>query len=351
MKVVRSFFSLSPLVALLLAVGIPATSGQDGTNITVALELYEGNPVLTPGEEGEWDAAGVFEPRVIYSDGVFHMFYQGANATWDVSAVGYATSEDGMTWTKYEGNPVFAPDVSIAPHGVSGSVTILDGETWVMYFVPRVELEGSAYFMLRATASVPTGPWTVDRDPVLEADDVTDWDFGGAYVQSVVRTADGYALYTDAHYILSIYYVLPAKGIGLATSPDGITWTKYDNPETTRAMYDASDPVFKPSNVQSWDRNAVGTPCVLRAGDGWEMFYAGFRYGRWSQIGYATSQDGITWTRNGEEPVLKSDDAHLPCGSVVVVDGTYYLYHMIQRGTGTEEAEFTIGLATGTVTR
>ena len=94
---------------------------------------YDGNPVLTPGEKGEWDAAGVFEPRVIYSDGVFHMFYQGANATWDVSATGYATSEDGMTWTKYEGNPIFVPDVAIAPHGVSGSVTILDGETWVMY--------------------------------------------------------------------------------------------------------------------------------------------------------------------------------------------------------------------------
>ena len=35
------------------------------------------NPVLPQGEEGEWDETGVWDPYVIYEDGLFKMWYGG----------------------------------------------------------------------------------------------------------------------------------------------------------------------------------------------------------------------------------------------------------------------------------
>ncbi|UCH11387.1 MAG: T9SS type A sorting domain-containing protein, partial [Fidelibacterota bacterium] len=78
---------------------------------------------------------------------------------------------------------------------------------------------------------------------------------------------------------------------GLATSPDGIHWTKYDDPSTTTTLYVASDPVLKPS-VGQWDGDIVMPGSVSLVGDTLHMWYTGTRsdpatYG-W-RIGHATS--------------------------------------------------------------
>ncbi len=131
----RRFIVLFMLVGTTLLLIPRAVSGQGKLPLTP----YEGNPILSPGEVGAWDAYGIAYSRVIYSDGLFHMFYLGWT---DISqpdfttAVGYATSKDGLKWTKYDGNPVFVPDKSLAPHGVFSPAVMLDGKTWVMYFNP-----------------------------------------------------------------------------------------------------------------------------------------------------------------------------------------------------------------------
>ncbi len=71
---------------------------------------YEGNPILEPGEWGEWDDGGFSEAEVIYHSGVFHMFYGGSKlyapriATRE--SIGYAYSYDGFNFKKYGLNPV-----------------------------------------------------------------------------------------------------------------------------------------------------------------------------------------------------------------------------------------------------
>ena len=136
---------------------VPFAGAQEGPSITVDLTPYEGNPILTVGEEGMWDMRGVGDPRVIYADGLFHMFYIGwiEGPTGNVNAVGYATSEDGLTWTKYDANPVFALDTSTARAGVLNAAVMLDGETWVMLFTPSIDAWAPAETVLRATAPAP----------------------------------------------------------------------------------------------------------------------------------------------------------------------------------------------------
>lgn len=73
---------------------------------------WAGNPVLRQGEWGEWDDGGFSEAEVLYSAGVFHMFYGGAKLDpqriLSRESVGYAYSFDGRRFIKYGGNPVAA---------------------------------------------------------------------------------------------------------------------------------------------------------------------------------------------------------------------------------------------------
>lgn len=78
--------------------------------------------------------------------------------------------------------------------------------------------------------------------------------------------------------------------IGLATSPNGINWTKY-----------ANNPVIT-ENPSSGDLSepAASIPFVLKEGSVYKMWYLMNRYigGVWiDTVKYATSTDGITWTK------------------------------------------------------
>jgi predicted GH43/DUF377 family glycosyl hydrolase len=66
------------------------------------------NPHLTPGAAGQFDDAGVSSPCVIKDGAVFRMWYVGLDSTGPSGRhrIGYAQSVDGVTWTKYAGNPV-----------------------------------------------------------------------------------------------------------------------------------------------------------------------------------------------------------------------------------------------------
>ena len=70
--------------------------------------------VLEPEEE--WEGDRLFCPDVTFDedDGLWKMWYSAktitAGAGWpEPEAVGYATSPDGIRWTKHEGNPILGP--------------------------------------------------------------------------------------------------------------------------------------------------------------------------------------------------------------------------------------------------
>ncbi len=111
-------------------------------------------PVLSPGPEGSWDGAQVVEPSVIETDEGYAMFYAGTDSN-QVSAIGLATSTDGIEWVKHP-DPVLTgtdgwdrgtignPDVAATPDGLVmifdtfsrnqgyGLATSSDGVTWEM---------------------------------------------------------------------------------------------------------------------------------------------------------------------------------------------------------------------------
>ena len=76
-----------------------------------SLTPYQGNPVISLGNPGAWDAGWVGFGRTILYDGVYYIFYEASpNFFTDPIAIGYATSTDGISFTKYENNPVLEGD-------------------------------------------------------------------------------------------------------------------------------------------------------------------------------------------------------------------------------------------------
>ena len=143
----------------------------------------------------------------------------------------------------------------------------------------------------RATAPGADGPWTVQREPVLRPGGAGAPDAGGVAWPSVVAMNDGFAMYYTS-------YAQPrgAGVINLATSPDGKTWTKRPTPILTA---DAT-----------WEHGKVDRPRVVRTPAGLLMVYSG---GLLTDRGAAWSQDGITWQRDGEKPVISK--AGFPTGT------------------------------------
>jgi hypothetical protein len=329
---------IASLVSVALSVNVVAQ--EEEPTITVDLMLYEGNPVLPVGAEGTWDSMFVREPRVIYHDGLFHMFFYGGDMPEAPTGIGYATSPDGIVWTEYEGNPIFTPKMAGSP-GIRSELTYFDGEQWVMLFNPGESFDASGDYYLRATAPDPTGPWTAEPDIVLVAGSETEWDAGPFSVESIVSTEEQYILYYGP-------FNGPIFGFGMATSADGITWNKYDNPETTDSPYVDSDPVFSTADTGSWAQTWIGAPVVRHHARGYDMFYTGTFDFESSGFGYAYSSNGISWTAlQGNATVLDAKNL-VVVSSVLEVDGTFYLYY-VEWDLMTDVANG-IGVVTGTVT-
>jgi predicted GH43/DUF377 family glycosyl hydrolase len=108
--------------------------------------------------------------------------------------------------------------------------------------------------------------------------------------------------------------------INLATSSNGLNWS-----------YNPSNPVISPSDYGNWDDLRVAMPTVIYDENQFKLYYAGFRdpYGQWS-IGLATSVDGINWEKF-PNPVLSGSmttgDYKLTPSAIVKVDSLYYLYY------------------------
>jgi hypothetical protein len=95
------------------------------------------------GKAGEWDFHlwGGFASSVVKKDGVFYLFYQGAQGydegeetvTW--RAIGVATSKDGVHFAKYEGNPVLTwfPHNHLEEGAVSAGAFVEDNGEIALY--------------------------------------------------------------------------------------------------------------------------------------------------------------------------------------------------------------------------
>ena len=69
---------------------------------------YENNPIIDVGSAGTWDSRASGPTSMIYHNGMYKAWLYGVDDA-DIGKIGYATSADGIEWIKYENNPVLVP--------------------------------------------------------------------------------------------------------------------------------------------------------------------------------------------------------------------------------------------------
>lgn len=88
--------------------------------------------VLDKGPTGSWEAEKVGRPSVLYEGGVYKMWYDGQAS--GARHVGYATSSDGLTFTRHPQNPVFKNAGAIDVKKIGGVYVMVreagDGTYW-----------------------------------------------------------------------------------------------------------------------------------------------------------------------------------------------------------------------------
>ncbi len=118
----------------------------------------------------------------------------------------------------------------------------------------------------------------------------------------MIKTDSGYLMYYEGQDTASNIW-----RIGLATSPDGITWNK-----------SSANPVLSPGAAGTWDAFEVRYPSVHYDGATYRMWFSKWDTGDNGgfassvsgearlNIGYASSADGVNWTPYQYTPSLCS---------------------------------------------
>ncbi len=286
--------------------GTPRPSAQAGPFRIVGSE-----PVIARGIVP--DRTAILPSSVTFDDGTYHAWivaFTGVPGTQDIH---HLTSPDAVTWAVAEDESLQALSEGLSDPGAFPTSVFADGEEWVMFYSAVQAPQREGWEIWRATAPGPDGPWTAGEQPVVRRGPAGAWDAGSLDFPSVVRTEAGYLmLYSGVNGIQR-----ETGSIGLATSNDGIAWTKHDDPATAEAGLAESDPVVAPGLCGTFDARAVQQPRIVAQGDRLLLAYAGYAGALESRasVGLAQSEDdGRTWSCAWPSPAL--DPTGFPPGSV-----------------------------------
>jgi predicted GH43/DUF377 family glycosyl hydrolase len=223
-------------------------------------------------DPGTWDETTVEFPMVLRENGQYKMWYTG----WHLGpplGIGYATSPDGIHWTKdTTNNPVMSAGTAVWEAGGPSYCTVLpvQGGGYKMWYT-GFNSQGD-YPAIGYAESVNGITWQRPlSNPVLTTGSSGEWDERFVALPRVLYH-DGiyYMWYTGGK-----SWVDPPWHIGLAVSADGIAWTKYNDSTTTNHPYAESDPVLSPSQGQ-WDGDFIEAGTIMLIGDTLHMWYDGW---------------------------------------------------------------------------
>jgi predicted GH43/DUF377 family glycosyl hydrolase len=267
------------------------TANDDSPNIQFAKEMvqfvpYKQNPVFTGTNTETWDKHIRERGYILHEDSIYKMWYTGYQGSDEVTkSLGYATSKDGISWTRYAGNPIFrqkwTEDVNVTKYNgkyymfaegkndVAHLLTSSDGINWHEegdlqihkvngetipgpYGTPTLWIDNGKWYLFYERndeaiwLAVSTGEdhtkWTnLQDDPVIGKGPAA-YDAGAVAANQVVK-------YKGAYYI---YYHASSKPMNSSTewtsnvamSKDLIHWTKYPGNPIVKGDFSSPITVF-----------------------------------------------------------------------------------------------------------
>jgi predicted GH43/DUF377 family glycosyl hydrolase len=173
--------------------------------------------VLDLGSRGSYDDKSIESPLILkLGEGSYVMFYRGQTYADKVGRIMRATSSDGITWTKT--GVVMTPSESYEGNKIDPMAVMFDQDVYKMWYGSDTSGGCACY------ATSPDGiNWTRSQDnPVLRKTHGS-WDNEGAGGQNtVIKSGDMYYMYYKGYGKAAPGWTF----YGLAASSDGVNWSK-----------------------------------------------------------------------------------------------------------------------------
>jgi len=302
------------------------------SNAQTEWTYFSEEPILAMDPLVSWGAYG--QPTVLIHNDTIKMWYAVAETTPTDPVVRgrihYAWSLDGYTWNKHPNNPVL--DVG-EPEQWDAEWLDTPGILWdgtefkLYYYADSLYYAGHQDNTAIGLATSPDGINWTRQGKVLEMGAPDEWD--GHHIELP-------ALYYDSE--IGLYAMLytgsdrsnyPLTGfikIGLAISFDGYEWTKWP-----------TNPVMDVGIPPAFNDIGVAGPAIVETDGIFEMWYSGIQafapeissYDS-LKVGYAVSLNGTSWIQYPGNPVMQATpgDSTVFWAFGVVWDDSDELYKM-----------------------
>ena len=286
---------------MVIIISCAPKSGEEGDEFPselVSFSQFGQEPVFAGTDADTWDRNIRERGYILKEDSVYKMWYTGYN--YDIEPtmhLGYATSKDGIHWTRYPGNPVYndywTEDVHVVQHagkyymvaeGVEDVAHLLTSEDGIQW-----QRQGALDIRKVSGEPIDPGPYGT---PTL-------WHENGNWL---------------------LFYERADSAVWLAQSTDTKVWTNVQD-----------DPVIDRGPMEH-EKEGIALNQIIR----YEGKYYGYYHGtpdkdwtRWNS-NVAVSEDLIHWTKYERNPIVDTDDHHGNYSSPILVwDGaSYRLYTM-----------------------
>ncbi|MCB2222419.1 MAG: T9SS type A sorting domain-containing protein [Bacteroidetes bacterium] len=243
-----------------------------------------------------------------------------------------------IDWEKHPNNPIFSSDNATWASEVANPAVLFEEQLFKMWFSGYEIADGLS--AIGYTESPDGINWTESNEPVIYPGDPGSWDLH-KYPGCVLRVND----------TLKMWYSGSINGgdifsIGYGYfSEDSAKWILHP------------DPVLEKGLTGSWDAAFVARPSVYFDGMTYKMWYYGWVGGSFynpASIGYATSENGINWTKDTlHNPVLSVGlvntfyDTYAYGPAVLYYNNKFHMWFAGWDGTGTNPHRYIrIGYAT-----
>jgi hypothetical protein len=234
---------------------IGRATSRDGIDWSIST-----SPVLVP-TPGGWDSFNLESPVVIRENGTYKMWYVGYASTNDDYHIGYATSPDGITWTKQGSTYILGPSGKGWDAGGAYVCSVLpvQGGYRMWYTGYDAGYDSSKI----GTATSPDGAaWNRDtvNNPILSPGVAGTWDDRFLLAPIVLRIDDRYYMWYTGMRTNTGFW----ERAGMASSLDGVTgWTK-----------DPQNPRMNPT-PGAWDEKYCEVTSVVKVGRTIHLWYDG----------------------------------------------------------------------------
>jgi predicted GH43/DUF377 family glycosyl hydrolase len=305
---------------------IGLATSNNGTSFSKFNGAQAGDSVLDIGALGtafdSREASGLSVAAPSSATPKLSGFYWGTRGSDFKPRLGHATSADGTAWTKVAGVDTggallpLGGGAAFDNGGQRDPSVLYESGAYHLYFTGLDS--GSTRSIGYSTTTEDAGTkqpvasgWTNPPNTALLAGDGSGFDANAVAHPSVVKDGSTYVMYYTGT-------AGAVSGIGRATASSAAGPFTRD-----------TSAVLTPGSAGSFDAGSVKDPVVIKDGSTWRMLYTGVETLEGEPIertAYATSSDGVTWTKQGvvlnpsQEPYAGDETGVEPTG--LLVDGS-----------------------------